>query len=224
VAGYSVRLLVRWLGSLLIVCSALGVFIFGAASLAPDDLQPPWRDPVSPPRPANDTRFPSAAPIAAATITTAATPQPITGIAIDRIGLQADVVESPLIERDGALTWEVPAFKVGHAEGTAGAREPGNAVLLGHVTSVRSGNVFATLDQVVVGDLVGVRSGSQSFPYAVVSVDRVDRTDSTVLDQQTSTPTVSLVTCTGVWLPTIWDYTERLVVRAQLSTSASSNN
>jgi len=28
---------------------------------------------------------------------------------------------------------------------------------------------------------------------------------------------VSLITCTGVWLPTIWDYTERLVVRAELT-------
>ena len=29
-------------------------------------------------------------------------------------------------------------------------------------------------------------------------------------------PAVTLVTCTGAWLPTVWDYAERLVVRAEL--------
>ena len=30
------------------------------------------------------------------------------------------------------------------------------------------------------------------------------------------TASLTLITCTGLWLPTIWDYTERLVVRADL--------
>src|SRR5205807_8178289 len=65
---------------------------------------------------------------------------PITHVEIPAISLSADVVPAGLIERDGGVTWEVPAFKIGHAETTAGAGQPGNAVLLGHVTSVRSGN------------------------------------------------------------------------------------
>ena len=142
--------------------------------------------------------------------------RPITHLVVPAIGLDADVVDSALVAVDGGLTWQVPAFKVGHAESTAGAGEVGNAVLLGHVTSVHSGNVFADLDQVKVGDLVQVYSDSERFDYHVVSTRAIPRADSDVL-QPTQSPSVSLITCTGVWLPTIWDYTERLVVHAELS-------
>jgi sortase (surface protein transpeptidase) len=43
-----------------------------------------------------------------------------------------------------------------------------------------------------------------------------ERVHSSVLEPG-ETPALTLITCTGVWLPTIWDYTERLVVRAELS-------
>jgi sortase (surface protein transpeptidase) len=44
----------------------------------------------------------------------------------------------------------------------------------------------------------------------------VPRTDTTSIEPGEAAA-VSLITCTGVWLPTIWDYTERLVVRAELN-------
>src|SRR5579864_6550450 len=140
----------------------------------------------------------------------------ITHIEIPSIDLSADVVEASLVDVSGGATWQVPAFKVGHAEGTANAGEVGNAVLLGHVTSLRSGNVFQDLDKVRVGDVVDVFTDGDHFEYQVVSTSAVPRTDTTVL-QPTDTPTLSMITCTGIWLPTIWDYTERLVVRAELS-------
>ena len=141
--------------------------------------------------------------------------RPITRLVLPRIDLAADVVPAQLTERDGGETWSVPAFKVGHAEGTAGAGQPGNAVLLGHVTSLHSGNVFETLDRAAVGDLVQIFSNADEFDYQVTSVEHVPRTDTDVVAQGTQ-PTISMITCTGVWLPTIWDYTERLVVRAEL--------
>src|SRR5207302_4216993 len=85
---------------------------------------------------------------------------PITHVVIPAISQSAEVVPAGLIQRDGGVTWEVPAFKIGHAETTAGAGQPGNAVLLGHVTSVRSGNVFANLDQVEVGQAINVFADS----------------------------------------------------------------
>jgi LPXTG-site transpeptidase (sortase) family protein len=141
--------------------------------------------------------------------------RPITHLAIPSVDLSADVVPAGLIERDGGFTWEVPAFKVGHAETTAGAGQPGNGVLLGHVTSLRSGNVFGDLDRVQIGDGIQISADADQFAYRVVSKTRVPRSDSAVLEQG-EVPAVSLITCTGVWLPTIWDYTERLVVRAEL--------
>lgn len=139
---------------------------------------------------------------------------PITRVVAPRIGLDAEVVPSRLVEKDGGITWEVPKFKAGHAERTAGAGQPGNAVLLGHVDSLNSGNVFKDLDQVRVGDLVQVYSGPRRFDYTVVDSRSVQRTDVSVL-AATATPSVSLLTCTGTWNPLIWDYPERLVVRAE---------
>jgi LPXTG-site transpeptidase (sortase) family protein len=80
---------------------------------------------------------------------------------------------------------------------------------------LRSGNVFANLDQVEVGQTVQVFADTEEFAYTVVSTIHVPRADTSTIVQG-DTPVVSLITCTGTWLPTIWDYSERLVVRAEL--------
>jgi hypothetical protein len=49
----------------------------------------------------------------------------------------------------------------------------------------------------------------------VVEVRTVARTDVSIVEP-TGTASLSLITCTGIWLPLLWDYTERLVVRAEL--------
>ncbi len=140
---------------------------------------------------------------------------PITELSIPSIGLASKVVPAELINRAGQVTWEVPPFVVGHAEGTAGAGAPGNAVLMGHITSRNLGNVFINLDKVRVGDMLAVFSGDRQFNYRVVEVKAVPRTDVSVV-RPTDKPTVTLITCTGTWLPLISDYSHRLVVRAEL--------
>ena len=147
-------------------------------------------------------------------------PEPlITGVVIPRISLETEVVPAQFVERGGATTWEVPAFKAGHAHYTAGAGERGNAVLVGHVTSLNAGNVFKDLDQVQLADVVRIFSGTRQFDYIVVDVRSVSRADVSVLEA-TETASISMITCTGIWLPLIWDYTERLVVRAELSSGS----
>jgi sortase A len=163
-------------------------------------------------------RLPHAAATAATSRITShveATGSPITWLAIPSIDLDSGVVPAPLVQHNGTMTWDVPKFVAGHAEGTPGAGEQGNAIVIGHVTSVTLGNVFEHLDRVRVGDLVRVSRDQQSFDYHVVEVGDVSRSDVSVLEP-TSTPTLTLITCSGVWLPTIWDYTQRLVVRAEL--------
>lgn len=144
---------------------------------------------------------------------------PITRVVATSIDLDAEVVPSQLIQKDGGTTWEVPAFKAGHADYTAGAGQLGNAVLLGHVSSVRSGNVFEELNRVAVGDEVSVWSGERKFVYRVVDAKAVPRTDTSVMET-TSTPSITLITCIGTWSPVLWDYTERFVVRAELVSTA----
>jgi hypothetical protein len=125
--------------------------------------------------------------------------RPITRVEIPARSLGADVVPAALVVRDAGLTWEVPAFAAGHAERTAGAGARGHAVLVGHVTSPESGSVFR----------------DAAFDYLVTDVRTVARTDVSVV-APTGGATLSLITCTGPWLPTVGDYAQRLVVRAEL--------
>ncbi len=142
--------------------------------------------------------------------------RPITRVTIPSIALDAPSAPAGLITRNGAVTWEVPAFTIGHAQATAGAGGAGNAVLVGHVTSRNLGNVFERLHKARVSDLVRVFSGQQTFDYYVVDVRRVERTDVSVV-AESDTPSLTLITCTGLWLPVAGDYAERLVVRAELA-------
>jgi LPXTG-site transpeptidase (sortase) family protein len=223
------RLALRLGGTLLIVASLLGLAALGVMLLVPEpSAQPsvlPIQRAVRVAQQATAANLDTASrvptdlvdPVTLGRGDTSGHPVglPITRVEIPAISLAADVVPAGLVERDGGVTWEVPAFKIGHAETTAGAGQPGNAVLLGHVTSVRSGNVFANLDQVEVGQAIHVFAERQEFDYTVVSTAHVPRTDTSAIEQG-DTAAVSLITCTGIWLPSIWDYTERLVVRAEL--------
>ena len=125
------------------------------------------------------------------------------------------MVPAELVEQDDGFTWLVPSFKAGHAQYTAGAGEPGNGVLFGHVTSRSLGNVFEQLYRARAGDLVEVFSETERFDYRVVEVHAVSRTDVSVL-VPTETAAVSLITCTGDWSAALHDYMQRLVVRAEL--------
>jgi LPXTG-site transpeptidase (sortase) family protein len=146
--------------------------------------------------------------------------RPIDRIAAPSIGLDAPVVAARVVKRGGAPTWEIPAYRAGHAEGTAPAGAKGNAVLLGHVDSLRSGDVFRHLEKVAVGDAITVWSGERAYTYRVVEAGAVDRADTATLGT-TETATLTLVTCTGTWSPLLWDYTERFVVRAELSEASA---
>jgi sortase A len=224
-----VRLVSRVIGNLLIGVCVLGLIALGAVTLLPPSPSPSLTTAIQ------EVALPAPVQALAARLRTvidgapalradpavapdlgAAPELPITRVVVASIGLDTEVADAALVAVNGGYTWQVPAFKAGHAQSTAGAGQNGNAVLLGHVTSVHSGNVFANLDRVQIGDTVQVFSGDEQFIYTVDSTRAVPRTDSTVLDP-TPTPTVSLITCTGLWLPAIWDYTERLVVRAELS-------
>ena len=161
---------------------------------------------------------PQPTPTPAAFTAGAASFRPVTRIAIPSINLDAPAVPADLVRENGAITWAVPPFKVGHAQDTGAAGGPSNAVLVGHVTSRSVGNVFEQLHNVRPGDAITVFSNDQHFSYRVSDVRSVERTDVSVV-QPTSTPTLTLITCTGMWLPLVNDYAKREVVRAELVAS-----
>src|SRR5687767_7310469 len=118
-------ILLRWTGNLLILISLGGLAVLGLAVLVPE----PADGPAGPSalRIGEDR---DAAALAQQQTDVAGTQAQgtqrqrpggagaITRLAVDRVGISADVVPARLVERDGGTTWEVPAFKVGHAEST----------------------------------------------------------------------------------------------------------
>jgi len=161
------------------------------------------------------TRIPTPVPTAIPTPVPSSGWRPITRVAIPRIGLTADVVFARMRQYGTERTWEVPPFKVGHGQYTAGAGQTGVAVLFGHVSSQFDGSVFQTLHRANVGDVVQVYSGAQRFDYRVVDKRIVLPNDLSVLDP-VGPASLVVITCAGVWVPSQNDYSERLVLRAVL--------
>lgn len=141
-----------------------------------------------------------------------------TRLRIARIRLDSEVVPARLVRLGGAaaVTWEVPPHRVGHAQGTAAAGARGKMVLLGHVSSINAGNVFADLDRLQVGDDLSVLADTTQLTYRVAEVRRVARDDVSVM-APSEEASLTLITCTGAWLPALMDYSHRLTVRAALS-------
>ncbi len=146
--------------------------------------------------------------------------RPIARLSLPSIALDTPVVVAPYRAENGG-TWDVPPFVAGHAELTGAPGRPGNAVIFGHVTSVTLGNVFQDLDEARLGDLVQVWSDGDLFDYRVVEIRSVARDDVSVV-QPTDTPSLTMITCTGAWLPLLQDYSHRLVVRAELERAVAS--
>jgi LPXTG-site transpeptidase (sortase) family protein len=207
-------MLFRVLGNLFVVVGLAGLAYLAVAT---SGVLQPAREPIPmalrAPSPASELPGEETAGVQAEP--TVEPPAPIVHIRVPRLQIDSEVVPSPFVQVEDSGTWEVPAFKVGHAEFTAAAGQIGNAVLFGHVTSRSLGNVFQSLERARRGDLVEISSPSQDFSYQVVDIKRVPRTDVSVVEP-TDSRSASLITCIGIWLPHLNDYAERLVVRAEL--------
>ncbi len=136
-------------------------------------------------------------------------PLPAVRILIPSIGVDSKVVEAQI--KDGE--WQVPKFVVGHLAGTAHPGQTGNGVYSGHVESISSGNVFANLAKVRVGDSIYLFTATEMLRYRVIETKVVRNTDVEVL-KPTPEPRITLITCTGTWDLATRDYTHRLIVVA----------
>lgn len=96
----------------------------------------------------------------------------------------------------------------------------GNVVMSGHLDFYNYGDaVFARLGQLRVGDTIEItlQNGSR-YMYRVVS-SRSYRASNVPLNEllaATPTETLTLITCDGEWNSRAREYTDRLIVRAQL--------
>jgi LPXTG-site transpeptidase (sortase) family protein len=142
-------------------------------------------------------------------------------------------VNAPVVYLDSTAEADVQQglqSGVVHYGNTPVPGQNGNAVFFGHSSNDWwvPGNykfVFVLLDKVIVGDTFSINYQSKRYVYEVTKTQVVDPTDVAVLNQ-TSTPTVTLITCSPPG--TSW---KRLVVSAKQvsptpsgSSSAPANN
>jgi len=193
-----------------------------AAVASPPEDAPtsPTRTPTEAPTPVATAARVASTPVSARTPAPTATPRPTSTptpvilparrVVAPKIKLDSRIVESTL--KDGV--WQVPKFVAGHLQGTSDPGKPGNVVLAGHVESISSGNVFADIGHLEPGDRIKLYTDAAEFDYVVAGKLTVKNDDLSVV-APTPEETLTLITCTGNWLPLQRDFDQRLVVVAR---------
>jgi sortase A len=100
-----------------------------------------------------------------------------------------DILNWPIVQGDA---WEQLKKGVGQHAGSANPGENGNVVLAGHDDVF--GEVFRDLDKLQPGDKVILYTMQQQYTYFVTETRIVEPSQVDVMDQ-TSTPTVTLISC-----------------------------
>jgi sortase A len=139
-------------------------------------------------------------PVVASNMAPPSAGSPVGVISIPKISLSMVVVEGT----DADQLRSGP----GHYPGTPMPGEAGNAAIAGHRTTYL--HPFYNLNELVPGDPIDIVTVQGIFEYHVVSSQAVDPTDVAVV-APTSTPTLTLTTCTPRY-----SASQRLVVQATL--------
>ncbi len=161
---------------------------------------------------ARPTARPTVTPLALPTL--AKKPDPMT-IVVPTAGINTNIVQVYL----NGVSWDVSrlGYNAGHLQGTAEFGAKGNFVLAGHVEMAdgRPG-VFASLNEIGVGDPLVLGKGKSTRRYIVRAVTTVEPDDLSVL-YPTTTDQLTLITCGDY---DFWQnvYRERLVVIADRAT------
>lgn len=136
-----------------------------------------------------------------------------TTLFIPSAGIYADIVQ---VYVDDSGSWDVShlGLNVGHLQGTQWLGHPGNVVLSGHVElgDGRKG-VFATLNEVKLGDIIVVQQDGQEWRYEVTEIGTTTPDDLTPV-YPTQNDQLTLITC-GSYDFFQDSYLERTVVVAQ---------
>lgn len=160
----------------------------------------------------------SSGPSATATPTATATPS---SAPLDHLVIPAIDVDAPIsvkgVDADGVMQspngpWDASWYDITARPGTGG-----NAVFSGHVNYVGVGPaVFARLGDLQRGDALEVRLADGTvYRYQVSESETVPADiDANEIISKRAVETVTLITCSGDWIPSIRQYDSRLVVRA----------
>ena len=114
--------------------------------------------------------------------------------------------ENPV--REG-VTNSVLADSLGHESGTGYIGEAGNCVIAGH-RNYTFGKFFNRLDEVELNDLIYVDTADDTYTYVVKAIKVVEPDDLSVLEDTPDSETLTLYTCTPIYIAT-----HRLVIIAE---------
>ncbi len=138
-------------------------------------------------------------------------------LAVPAIQLDTPVKQGGIVQDDqGNPTWEtLPFVAVHYGDFTALVGARGNAVIAGHVVTLREGNVFRFLYKINIGDQVQVwDERDREHDFGVVEVKLVPPTDVSPMAPKTD-PTLTLITCGGTFDSIKREFSDRLIVTAK---------
>ena len=138
-------------------------------------------------------------------------------LAIPTINLDTVVKQGGIVPgTDSHPVWQtLPFVAVHYGDTTSLIGAPGNAVIAGHVVTMREGNVFRFLYKLGIDDQIQVWDDRErEHDFRVVDVKLVVPTDTSVM---ASTPdqTLTLITCGGTFDPFKREFSDRLVIIAK---------
>jgi sortase A len=138
-------------------------------------------------------------------------------LAIPAIKLDTPVQQGAIVyDTDGSPIWQtLPFVAVHYGDLTSLVGARGNAVIAGHVVTLREGNVFRFLYQLDIDDRIQVWDDHErEHDFRVVDVKLVPPTDISVM-APTPDPTLTLITCGGTFDPITREFSDRLIVTAK---------
>jgi LPXTG-site transpeptidase (sortase) family protein len=138
-------------------------------------------------------------------------------LAIPSIDLDTQVKQAGIVrDGHGDPAWEtLPFVAVHYGDLTSLLGKPGNAVIAGHVVTLREGNVFRLLYKVALNDRIAVWDDhDRKHEYHVVAAKLVPPSDLSVM-APTPDETLTLITCGGSFDPVKREFSDRLIVTAK---------
>jgi sortase A len=140
-------------------------------------------------------------------------------VTIPAIGVDAGVQDVGLAD-DGSMGVPVGYSDVAYYDLGVDPGQAGYAAFTGHISSIYYPGVFYNIDELSQGNTIHVfGSDGTELVFTVQEVDTYDA-DSFPMDKifdQTTTPGVVLITCSGDWDPVAHLFSTRTVVFATLS-------
>ncbi|KKS16767.1 MAG: Peptidase C60 sortase A and B [candidate division WWE3 bacterium GW2011_GWA1_41_8] len=139
---------------------------------------------------------------------------------IESLGMDVPVIEVG-VEEDGTMEAPKDWFDAGWYRNSAHAGEPGNMVIAGHYdTSSGSPAAFWQLKSIKKDDTVVVFDKlDRSYTYRVTDIIYIDINDPNklkIFESNKDKSSITLITCSGVWLSGDLTYSKRLVVKGEL--------